>query len=91
MYSYELWLSTGKNFNNINLFIDLKISDMDEWIDSDDDSSDSDAEKEKDNDSDSGAKKKKDQKKKGTCFILFIFFIIISLRRPTAWYRPSQW
>lgn len=43
---------------------DLKISDMDEWIDSDDDSSDSDAEKEKDNDSDSGAKKKKDQKKK---------------------------
>ncbi|CAH2069060.1 unnamed protein product, partial [Iphiclides podalirius] len=40
---------------------DLKISDMDEWIDSDDDSSDSEP-AEKDNDSDSGAKKKKDKK-----------------------------
>ncbi|XP_028172373.1 general transcription factor IIF subunit 1 isoform X1 [Ostrinia furnacalis] len=41
---------------------DLKISEMDEWIDSDDESSDSEA-GEKDNDSDSGAKKKKDKKK----------------------------
>ncbi|CAK1600295.1 unnamed protein product [Parnassius mnemosyne] len=40
---------------------DLKISDMDEWIDSDDDSSGSEP-GEKDNDSDSGAKKKKDKK-----------------------------
>ncbi|XP_012552863.1 general transcription factor IIF subunit 1 isoform X2 [Bombyx mori] len=39
---------------------DLKISEMDEWIDSDDASSDSGAgEKEKEEDSDSGAKKKK--------------------------------
>ncbi|KAI5635855.1 transcription initiation factor IIF, alpha subunit (TFIIF-alpha) domain-containing protein [Phthorimaea operculella] len=46
---------------------DLKISDMDEWIDSEDDSDDdSDAEKkDKDEDSDSGAKKKKDKKKAG--------------------------
>lgn len=40
---------------------DLKISDMDEWIDSDDDSSDSEG-GEKDNDSDSGNKKKKPKK-----------------------------
>ncbi|XP_026484322.1 general transcription factor IIF subunit 1 [Vanessa tameamea] len=43
---------------------DLKISEMDEWIDSDDESSDSEAgEKDKDKeDSDSGAKKKKNKK-----------------------------
>ncbi|XP_068628637.1 general transcription factor IIF subunit 1 [Battus philenor] len=41
---------------------DLKISDMDEWIDSDDDSDDGSEPGEKDNDSDSGAKKKKDKK-----------------------------
>ncbi|XP_026726515.1 general transcription factor IIF subunit 1 [Trichoplusia ni] len=41
---------------------DLKLSEMDEWIDSDDDSSNSDNEKEKDNDSDSGANKKKKKK-----------------------------
>ncbi|CAG4991076.1 unnamed protein product [Colias eurytheme] len=40
---------------------ELKISDMDEWIDSDDDSSGSEGEKEKE-DSDSGSKKKKDKK-----------------------------
>ncbi|XP_048005263.1 general transcription factor IIF subunit 1 isoform X2 [Leguminivora glycinivorella] len=40
---------------------ELKISDMDEWIDSDDDSSGSEA-AEKDNDSDSGAKKKPNKK-----------------------------
>ncbi|KAL4707137.1 hypothetical protein ACJJTC_018872 [Scirpophaga incertulas] len=40
---------------------DLKISELDEWINSDDDSSDSEG-GEKDNDSDSGAKKKKDKK-----------------------------
>ncbi|CAH2990356.1 unnamed protein product [Chilo suppressalis] len=40
---------------------DLKISELDEWIDSDDDSSDSEA-GEKDNDSDSAAKKKKEKK-----------------------------
>ncbi|XP_072935560.1 general transcription factor IIF subunit 1 isoform X2 [Epargyreus clarus] len=40
---------------------DLKISDMDEWIDSDEDSSNSEGEKEKE-DSDSGAKKKKAKK-----------------------------
>ncbi|XP_075980251.1 transcription factor IIFalpha isoform X2 [Anticarsia gemmatalis] len=44
---------------------DLKISDMDEWIDSDDDSSNSEKE-EKDNESDSGAKKKKKDKKGAT-------------------------
>lgn len=40
---------------------ELKISDMDEWIDSDDDSSNSEA-AEKDNDSDSGTKKKPNKK-----------------------------
>ncbi|XP_063546615.1 general transcription factor IIF subunit 1 isoform X2 [Cydia strobilella] len=40
---------------------ELKISDMDEWIDSDDDSSGSEA-AEKDNDSDSGTKKKPNKK-----------------------------
>ncbi|CAB3221126.1 unnamed protein product [Arctia plantaginis] len=43
---------------------DLKISDMDEWIDSDDDSSNSEKE-EKDNDSDTAANKKKNKDKKG--------------------------
>ncbi|XP_047037736.1 general transcription factor IIF subunit 1 isoform X1 [Helicoverpa zea] len=42
---------------------DLKLSEMDEWIDSDDDSSNSENDKEKDNDSDSGANKKKNKKK----------------------------
>ncbi|KAJ8735094.1 hypothetical protein PYW08_014344 [Mythimna loreyi] len=42
---------------------DLKLSEMDEWIDSDDDSSNSDNDKEKDNDSDAGDKKKKNKKK----------------------------
>ncbi|CAH2099467.1 unnamed protein product [Euphydryas editha] len=42
---------------------DLKLTEMDEWIDSDDESSDSDAEKDKDKeDSDSGSKKKKNKK-----------------------------
>lgn len=44
---------------------DLKISEMDEWIDSDDESSDSEGDKDKEKeDSDSGTKKK--NKKKGT-------------------------
>ncbi|XP_045453728.1 general transcription factor IIF subunit 1 [Melitaea cinxia] len=43
---------------------DLKISEMDEWIDSDDESSDSDVDKDKEKeDSDSGSKKKKKDKK----------------------------
>ncbi|XP_050684667.1 general transcription factor IIF subunit 1 [Leptidea sinapis] len=41
---------------------DLKISDMDEWIDSDDDSSNSEAGEKEKEDSDSGAKKKKNKK-----------------------------
>ncbi|KAJ0181450.1 hypothetical protein K1T71_003535 [Dendrolimus kikuchii] len=41
---------------------DLKISEMDEWIDSEDDSSDSEGGGEKENDSDSAAKKKKNKK-----------------------------
>ncbi|XP_022825045.1 general transcription factor IIF subunit 1 [Spodoptera litura] len=42
---------------------DLKLSEMDEWIDSDDDSSNSENEKDKDNDSDTGANNKKKKKK----------------------------
>ncbi|XP_013148461.1 PREDICTED: general transcription factor IIF subunit 1 [Papilio polytes] len=41
---------------------ELKISEMDEWMASDDDSDDDSEEGDKDNDSDSGAKKKKDKK-----------------------------
>lgn len=52
--------------NFIFLVLELKISDMDEWMDSDDDSSASDEEKEKEKeDSDSNSKKKK--AKKGIC------------------------
>ncbi|CAH0698721.1 unnamed protein product [Spodoptera exigua] len=42
---------------------DLKLSEMDEWIDSDDDSSNSENEKDKDNDSDTGSNNKKKKKK----------------------------
>lgn len=61
--SFE-YLKIYLNLTCISLYLisDLKISEMDEWIDSDDDSSDSDGGN-KEEDSDSGAKKKKDKKK----------------------------
>lgn len=61
MNCFMLWLSNG-----LFWFTELKISDMDEWIDSDDDDDDSDSLEEKKDKEENDEKDKKKKTKKGS-------------------------